>query len=86
MVYINTAVKQNQALDDAGFVLMKDGGYRECWYPEKEIRCVRQIYNSENSDGMDSLEARALCPNSEGIVIPMFTIQASTLFIHTTYL
>ncbi|XP_029982849.1 LIM domain only protein 7-like isoform X2 [Sphaeramia orbicularis] len=58
----------SKALDDAGIVFMKEGGYRECWYPEKEeIRHMRRSCKSENSaDGMDSLDARALCPNSEG--------------------
>ncbi|KAF0043083.1 hypothetical protein F2P81_004420 [Scophthalmus maximus] len=56
----------SKALDDGTNAFVKDGEYRECWYPEREER-QRTSYRGENSvDSVDSLDSRALRPNSEG--------------------
>ncbi|XP_044049769.1 LIM domain only protein 7b isoform X11 [Siniperca chuatsi] len=57
----------SKALDE-GSMFVKDSGYKECWYPERE-ECLhmRPSYKMANSvDSIDSLESRALRPNSEG--------------------
>lgn len=62
LVYINPAL-QIQALDEGSNVYVKDS-----WYPERE-ECLRlrTSCKMENSmDGIDSLDPRALHPNSEG--------------------
>ncbi|XP_035019362.2 LIM domain only protein 7-like isoform X2 [Hippoglossus stenolepis] len=58
----------SKSLDESSNVFVKDGGYRECWYPEREERQrMRRSYKRENSvDSVDSLDSRALRPNSEG--------------------
>ncbi|XP_039984836.1 LIM domain only protein 7-like isoform X2 [Xiphias gladius] len=58
----------SKALDEGSNVFVKDSGYRECWYPEREERQrMRLSYKRVNSvDSIDSLDSRAICPNSEG--------------------
>ncbi|KAI3377558.1 hypothetical protein L3Q82_008726 [Scortum barcoo] len=78
----------SKALDEGGNVFVKDGGYRECWYPDREdCQHMRASYKTELSvDGIDSLDSRALRPNSEGCgsdaeaeqVFKMETTQPST--------
>ncbi|XP_041812847.1 LIM domain only protein 7b isoform X3 [Chelmon rostratus] len=55
-------------LDEGSNVIVKDSGYRKCWYPEREESLrMRPRYKTENSgDSIDSLESRALHPNNEG--------------------
>ncbi|XP_069381312.1 LIM domain only protein 7-like isoform X2 [Paralichthys olivaceus] len=58
----------SKSLDEGSNVFVKDGGYRECWYPEREERQrMRQSYKRENSvDSVGSPDYRGLRPNSEG--------------------
>ncbi|XP_040894523.1 LIM domain only protein 7-like isoform X2 [Toxotes jaculatrix] len=58
----------SKALDEGSNVFVKDSGYRDCWYPEREEhQRMRPSYKRENSvDSVDSLDSRALRPNSEG--------------------
>ncbi|TMS12873.1 LIM domain only protein 7 [Larimichthys crocea] len=58
----------SKALDEGSNVYTKDGGYRECWDSERE-ECLRMrpSYKIENSmDRIDTLDSRAIHPNSEG--------------------
>ncbi|GLD47351.1 LIM domain only protein 7-like isoform X1 [Lates japonicus] len=57
----------SKALDEGSNVFVKDSGYRE-WDSEREERQrMRPSYKRENSvDSVDSLDSRALRPNSEG--------------------
>ncbi|KAM7405999.1 hypothetical protein PAMP_000405 [Pampus punctatissimus] len=60
----------SKALDEGSNVLVKDGGYKECCYPEREggeFQRMRPSYKRENSaDSIDLLDSRVLRPNSEG--------------------
>ncbi|XP_042265611.1 LIM domain only protein 7-like isoform X4 [Thunnus maccoyii] len=58
----------SKALDEGSNVFVKDGGYKECCFPEREeIRHMRPSYKRVNSvDSIDSLDSRALRQNSEG--------------------
>ncbi|XP_060923641.1 LIM domain only protein 7b [Limanda limanda] len=58
----------SKSLDEGSNVIVRDGGYREGWYPEREERQpMRRSYKRENSvDCVDSPDSRALRPNSEG--------------------
>ncbi|XP_047437624.1 LIM domain only protein 7b isoform X2 [Mugil cephalus] len=58
----------SKALDEGSNVLVKDDGYGECRYLEgEECQRKRPSYKRENSaDSVDSLDSRALRPNSEG--------------------
>ncbi|XP_054468375.1 LIM domain only protein 7-like isoform X2 [Anoplopoma fimbria] len=52
----------SKALDEGSNVFVK-----ECWYPERECRLKRPSYKTQHSvDIIDSLDSRALRPNSEG--------------------
>uniref|UniRef100_A0A671TKR4 Calponin-homology (CH) domain-containing protein n=1 Tax=Sparus aurata TaxID=8175 RepID=A0A671TKR4_SPAAU len=66
----------SKILDEGSNVVVKDGGYKECWYPEREeyLR-MRPGYKTEIS-----LDSRALHLNSEG------TQQSSPCqeFVHNT--
>ncbi|TKS70279.1 LIM domain only protein 7 [Collichthys lucidus] len=58
----------SKALDEGSNVYTKDGGYRECWDSERE-ECLRMrpSYKIESSmDRVDTLDSRAIHPNSEG--------------------
>ncbi|XP_070765202.1 LIM domain only protein 7b [Enoplosus armatus] len=78
----------SKALDEGSNAFVKDSGYRECWYPEREeCRHMRPSYKLANSvDSINSLDSRALRPNSEGCgsdaeaeqVFKMETTQTST--------
>uniref|UniRef100_A0A8C4IG85 Calponin-homology (CH) domain-containing protein n=1 Tax=Dicentrarchus labrax TaxID=13489 RepID=A0A8C4IG85_DICLA len=78
----------SKALDEGSNVFVKDSGYKESLYPERE-ECLRVIpsYKMEHSvDSIDSLDSRALHPNNEGCgsdaeaeqVFKMETTQPST--------
>ncbi|XP_035508239.1 LIM domain only protein 7b isoform X2 [Morone saxatilis] len=78
----------SKALDEGSNVFVKDSGYRESLYPGRE-ECLHVIpsYKMEHSvDSIDSLDSRALHPNSEGCgsdaeaeqVFKMETTQPST--------
>ncbi|KAM3624727.1 uncharacterized protein V6R79_000721 [Siganus canaliculatus] len=58
----------SKALDEGSNVLVKDSGYRECWFPEKdECLHIRASYKTDNSvDSVDAVDSRALHPSSEG--------------------
>ncbi|KAM7424309.1 hypothetical protein PAMA_000580 [Pampus argenteus] len=60
----------SKALDEGSNVLVKDGGYKDCCYPEREggeFQHMRPSYKRENSvDSIDLLDSRLLRPNSEG--------------------
>ncbi|XP_062237783.1 LIM domain only protein 7b isoform X2 [Platichthys flesus] len=58
----------SKSLDEGSNVFVRDGGYRECWYPEREERQrMRRSYKRENSvDCVDSPDSRPLRQNSEG--------------------
>ncbi|XP_044207862.1 LIM domain only protein 7-like isoform X5 [Thunnus albacares] len=58
----------SKALDEGSNVFVKDGGYKECCFPEREeFRHMRPSYKRVNSmDSIDSLDSRALRQNSEG--------------------
>ncbi|CAK6965884.1 LIM domain only protein 7-like isoform X4 [Scomber scombrus] len=58
----------SKALDEGSNVFVKDSGYKEYCYPEREeFRRMRPSYKRENSaNSIDLLDSRALRPNSEG--------------------
>ncbi|XP_070826282.1 LIM domain only protein 7b [Chaetodon trifascialis] len=58
----------SKSLDEGNNVIVKDSGYRECWYPEREESLhMKPSYKMENSvDSTDSLDPRAQHPNNEG--------------------
>ncbi|KAM7015622.1 LIM domain only protein 7-like isoform 4-T4 [Tautogolabrus adspersus] len=58
----------SKALDEGGNVFVKDSGYRDGWDQEKEeYPHKRPSYRMNHCvDSIDSLESRALRPNSEG--------------------
>ncbi|XP_070692261.1 LIM domain only protein 7b [Pempheris klunzingeri] len=78
----------SKALDEGSNAFVKDCGYKECWYPEKEeCRRMRSSYKMENIGySIDSVDSRAVRPNSEGCgsdaeaeqVFKMETTQPST--------
>ncbi|XP_076011890.1 LIM domain only protein 7-like isoform X2 [Genypterus blacodes] len=58
----------SKALDDGCNVFVRDGGLRECWYPQREeSQHMKRDYKREDSvDSIDYLDSRGLRPSSEG--------------------
>ncbi|XP_008290883.1 LIM domain only protein 7-like isoform X2 [Stegastes partitus] len=58
----------SKSLDEGSNAIVKDGGYRQCRYPEKEeSSSMRSSYKKGNSvDSIEFLNSRALRSNSEG--------------------
>ncbi|XP_041848379.1 LIM domain only protein 7-like isoform X2 [Melanotaenia boesemani] len=55
----------SKALEEGSNVFVKDGGYRECHYPEEEeSQSTRPSFKRGNS--VDCIEARAILQNDEG--------------------
>ncbi|CAG5857450.1 unnamed protein product [Menidia menidia] len=58
----------SKALEEGSIMFVKDGGYRECRYPEEdECQSMRQSYKRGNlMDGIESPDTHAVQANDEG--------------------